>query len=361
MGDGQIPAGIDEVTPQWLSAAMAADLGGATVIGVEPTLIGEGVGIASAVYRVALTLDDPTVGPGSVVVKLPALDEAAHFTSTAIRMYHREVSFFGEVAPTCPFGVPECYVAESDPETGAVVIVMEDLGRLRPVDQLEGARPADAATAIEAIARLHARWWGLEDEIGDLEAVIPVDDPLYPMVLPALFDEGWARAVEGLTVPDSLVDIGPVFGGHIEGLMRRLAAAPQTFCHGDWRIDNLMFDTDGVVTALDFQLGARAVGGFDLAYFTSQSLTVEDRRLGEAGLIERYRATALGAGVPAADLERLEDDYDHAALFCLVYPVIALRGVELDDTRGVRLMQVMIDRVAAVIGDRDLARLLPAS
>ena len=190
--------------------------------------------------------------------------------------------------------------------------------------------------------------------------MIPIDDPLYPMVLPDLFAEGWAKAVDGLVVPDSVVEIGSEFGGHIEWLMRRLAASPQTFCHGDWRADNLLFDADGGVAALDFQLGARGVAGYDLGYFASQSLAVEDRRLNEEALIEHYRDAAARAGVPEVGLERLEDDYEHAALFCFVYPVIALRGVELDDSRGLNLMQTMLDRVAAVIGDRDLARLLPA-
>ena len=39
-------------------------------------------------------------------MKLPALDEAAVFTSTMLRMYTREAGFFGELAHQAPLRVP---------------------------------------------------------------------------------------------------------------------------------------------------------------------------------------------------------------------------------------------------------------
>ena len=142
MGVETIPAGIEDITASWLTEAMTPVLEGATVTTFEPTLIAAGVGIASSVYRLALELDDPDAGPSSVVVKLPALDEAAHFTSVAIRMYHREVSFFAELAPSCPFRVPQCYHGASEPDAGETVIVMEDLGGLRGGRSTPGDRPS---------------------------------------------------------------------------------------------------------------------------------------------------------------------------------------------------------------------------
>ena len=49
-----IPASIDEVTPEWLSEVMRAD-----VTSVETEQIGVGIGVSSALYRVRL------IGPES--------------------------------------------------------------------------------------------------------------------------------------------------------------------------------------------------------------------------------------------------------------------------------------------------------
>ena len=87
---GAIPTSIDEITATWLADATGLDVQAAAI-----ERIGVGIGVSSALYRARLT------GPGcpeTVVVKLPALDEAAVFTSTMLRMYTREAGFFGQLA-----------------------------------------------------------------------------------------------------------------------------------------------------------------------------------------------------------------------------------------------------------------------
>ena len=53
---------------------------------------------------------------------------------------------------------------------------------------------------------------------------------------------------------------------------------PITLAHGDYRLDNLFFDAAGAVTAIDWQIATKGVGGYDFAYFVSQSLAIETRR-----------------------------------------------------------------------------------
>ena len=85
-----IPASIDEVTAAWLGEVTGREV---EAVGIEQ--IGEGIGVSSALYRCRL---DCGGIPESVIVKLPALDEAAVFTSTVLSMYQREVAFFRELA-----------------------------------------------------------------------------------------------------------------------------------------------------------------------------------------------------------------------------------------------------------------------
>jgi len=72
-----IPAGIAEVDPAWLSEAT-----GLTITGVEHEIIGVGIGVSSAVYRLRLAGEDV---PETLVLKLQALDEAAVVGAAALR------------------------------------------------------------------------------------------------------------------------------------------------------------------------------------------------------------------------------------------------------------------------------------
>jgi hypothetical protein len=81
---------IEQVTARWV-----AEAAGLAVTSVEHEIIGVGIGVSSAVYRLRLQGDGV---PETLVLKLQALDEAAVFTCTMLRMYTREVKFFEEIA-----------------------------------------------------------------------------------------------------------------------------------------------------------------------------------------------------------------------------------------------------------------------
>ena len=72
--------------------------------------------------------------------------------------------------------------------------------------------------------------------------------------------------------------------------------------HGDFRADNLFFEADGSVAAVDFQLIGTGRGAYDLAYFVTQSITSEDAASHERALFDRWIAALEAAGVPDADL-----------------------------------------------------------
>ena len=85
------------------------------------------------------------------------------FTSTMLRMYTREAGFFGELAHQAPLRVPSCHHTSVDHETSEFVLVMEDIGGLRAVDQIDGMSIADAERAVDGLAAWHATWWRQAD------------------------------------------------------------------------------------------------------------------------------------------------------------------------------------------------------
>merc|ERR1719245_1818146 len=74
----------------------------------------------------------------------------------------------------------------------------------------------------------------------------------------------------------------------------RLGEEPLTFCHGDFRTENLRFTTahpeDPDVATFDFGLSCRAQACYDLAYFIMLSQPPHARREREGELLFAYLA-----------------------------------------------------------------------
>jgi hypothetical protein len=347
---GAIPTSIDDITPTWLAQAIGREVEAAQI-----EQIGVGIGVSSAVYRARLT---GAGCPETVVVKLPALDEAAVFTSTVLRMYTREAGFFVELADQAPLRIPACHHSSVDHETSEFVLVMEDLGDLRPVDQIEGMAIGDAERAIDGLAAWHATWWRRAAPLAEAGLTVSLGDEIYKAVLPLVFGEGWEKMTAELDVPASILAVGPRWTAAMPRLLDRLAEEPTTMIHGDFRADNLFFEADGSVAALDFQLIGTGRGAYDLAYFVTQSITSADASQHERSLFERWTAALVAAGVPDTDLTTAWDDYRIAALFCLVYPVVAWRGMDAGDPRQRDLADTMLERFGRAVAELDLADLL---
>jgi hypothetical protein len=346
-----IPASIDDVTPAWLSEAM-----GCGITSASPTQIGVGIGVSSALYRVVLEGDGDC--PSSVVVKLPALDEAAVFTSTVLRMYIREVGFFEKLAADSPIRVPRYHYGDVDEETSRFVVVMEDCSDRRVVDQLQGMEIADAERAVDELAAWHAQWWNQADALAEQGMVVSLGDPIYPAILPMVFGEGWEKVTTAMDVQPSILEVGPRFGDAIAGLLQDLNVAPRTMTHGDYRADNILFGDDGSITLLDFQLIGSGSGAYDLAYFVTQSLDPDVASANEKALFDRWTAGLRDRGIPEGDLGGMWDQYRKAALFCLVYPIVASRGMDLSDPRQRGLVDCMNTRLGRAIDELNLSTLI---
>jgi hypothetical protein len=346
-----IPTSVDQVTAEWLGATCAFD-----VSEVVAEQIGVGVGVSSGLYRLRLTGGDSC--PSEAVLKLPALDPAAVFTSSVLRMYIREVRFFEHLAAMSPIRVPKCFYAAVDESSSEFVLVLEDVGNMRMVDQLEGMSIADAERAIDELAAWHATWWRKADDVVAAGQAVSLGDPIYPAILPMVFGEGWAKVSEGFELPSAVREVGDRYTEVLGPLLQDLSQAPTTLCHGDFRADNILFAPDGSLVLLDFQLIGSGSGAYDLAYFVTQSLDPAVASAHERALFDRWIAGLRAKGVPASDLARMWEDYRKAALFCLVYPVVASRGMDITDPRQRGLLECMMTRNGRAIEELGLADLM---
>lgn len=113
---------------------------------------------------------------------------------------------------------------------------------------------------VDRMAELHAAFWGWDDDVGltslaqrylefcptvsEHEALRGSSNPVPPMI-----GEGWHH-FRGLA-PAAAPIVLPLLA-EIDPLVNALAATPQTFLHGDWKLGNIGSRADGRTILLDW-------------------------------------------------------------------------------------------------------------
>jgi aminoglycoside/choline kinase family phosphotransferase len=354
------------LTPDWLTAALSAagvlPTGGPRVASVAASPVGTGQMCDS--LRLTLGYDGPTDGtnaPATLVAKLPAADPTSRETARTLGSYETEVRFYQELAGTLPMRTPAVYHADIEPETAAFVLLLEDLAPAAPGDQLAGCSLAEAEVAVDELVKLHAARWGdpglasypwlAKDRDASAQFML--------VLLPSLWD-GFRDRYAAEVGPEVHAAGDAVFAG-LEGYLRA-DIEPWTILHGDYRLDNLLFDPrpgGTPIAVVDWQTCALGPGAQDLAYFVGAGLVPADRRTHESALVDRYHAALVAAGVDGDGYprERLWRDYRWGTWAGLLMTVGAAMLVERTD-RGDRMFLTMADRHARHALDLDAAEVL---
>jgi hypothetical protein len=340
-----MPFSIEEVTPEWLTAVLRADgalAAEGTVTGVATEQIAVGTGFLSDLFRLRLQGD----GPESLILKIPATSALYRTTAQHANVYQREVVFYQDLAGSCPLRTPRAYYAEF--ESGAMVLLLEDLGLLEAPDHLEGLQLGRAGLVIDRLAEFHA--WGASanhptldpaifpavvDQVGQLGAVIPLGWEIYLANRRHDHPPAVDRLIERL--PSLTLELAESLAG------------PACLAHGDLRVDNLFFACNDVAV-VDFQFCTRASGIYDVAYLLSQGLDTTVRRGHDRELVGRYAGALRCAGLFIND-DTAWDQYLRATALLVVFPLGAILGWPTLGERARDLVLTLIERWAAAVVD----------
>ena len=241
--------------------------------------------------------------------------------------------------------------------------ILEDLqGKLRIGDQMESPPHAEALKIVEQSAGLHATWWGKADT-DELAWIPKTDGPVWAMA-PATLQGFWPVYQQNfghMLTPDLIAAVERTWA-QMDWVFKRFATPPITVIHGDYRLDNMFFpEREGdPITVIDFQLMARGRGPYDIAYFASQSLDVEQRRATERELVRHYHDTLVAAGVGDYSFDDCFEDYRLATLWCAVYPIGMGGGLAGDSQRHLDLATEVSRRCFTAIADLDAVSTLPS-
>ncbi len=329
-----------ELTPEYLTGALAGYLDGRVVTAVlaEPV----GTGQVSDSYRLRLSYDGPAGLPGTLVAKIPAADPASRGAARAFRTYEIEASFYGQLAAGLPVCLARCYHAAYEPAPDEYVVLLEDLDPASPGDQLDGISPAQAAAAVSELAALHAAGWDRADlaALPWLNRSSPEASALMTAVLTDLYP-GFRDRYAGRLEPDTvslIEDFLPVAARYLSA-----GEGTRTIVHGDFRADNLLFG-GARPAVLDWQTCSFGPGPGDLSYFLGSSLPVPQRRAHERDLVRHYHAELTGRGVRVG-WDECWLDYRRLAFGGIVMTIIAAMVVQRTD-RGDQMFVAMANRHA---------------
>ena len=137
--------------------------------------------------------------------------------------------------------------------------------------------------------------------------------------------------------------------------------APITLCHGDFRMENLLYGIQPehhAVALIDWQGPLKGRGMFDVALFLGQSTKVEVRQSDEKHILERYLDGLVKRGVSGLSFDDLWKDYQSCMLYDWVYTAVVAGTLDSSDERSFAWMSQMIARQVAASDDLDVFGLL---
>lgn len=350
-----------EITENWLTQALRST--GAidsAVSRVEPQVIGKGVGLMAQLARLTIAYEEPESAPTSMIAKFAAANENKA-VAQVLDFYNRETNFYNRIGSQCPMRVPDSYFGLVDQSSYDFILLMEDLGDVSPNDQITGASEEEAYSAIEAVARMHVKWWGgvrtpdcawMYDVMSTDSAKLAQDLVYGPALAPAL--EKFEPHFDDVT-RDLCRKVGADYPAYWGGRLTQV----ETFIHGDYRQDNLLYPGDGQeAIVMDWQISGIGKPIFDFTYFVCQSLPAALRKRIEKPLLEFYIAKLKEGGITNYSVEQAWHDYRIMVLGCLIYPITVCGSLDLSNERGKALATCMLERNLLAIDELDCAELI---
>ena len=308
----------EQATPAWVTSVLRASgrLAHGSVLEVERRTTGA---FNSTVTHLHLTLEPNSdrAAPRRLVLKLALADEWARRAGAA------EVAFYQAVGRRRLPMLARCVAAEHDPETGRALLLLDDLDLThdpavtrRQLVEGRGVPDRPALDAIvDALAALHAAWWGEAAPAGIPEAPwlgSGAEFARFAARSRAQLD-GFQKAAAG-RVSEAAVEVAErtVLGLHHRWAQRLRPRAERrrhlTLVHGDCYLSNWLVprpEQAGEAVAVDFQQVHLDAPGEDLAFLVGTFWTAEQRARHEDRCLRRYLERLDRPGYGWAEL--LED------------------------------------------------------
>jgi hypothetical protein len=344
-----IPHTIAEFTPQAVTDLLSQRAGWADLVVSSSDSAPVGTGQMANSYRLKLEYSTrPNDAPETLIAKVSSADPDSRQMGAATGAYQREVLFYQHLGTLTDVRSPECFYSHITADHNDFVLLLEDMGPARTVEQIGGCTADQADLALEQAAALHAGSWG-HDKLTE-QSWLPVENVWNALAgaLPQVV-EPWLQRFGSYLEPEQVAVV--------HRLSREVTAwlatlrEHRTLWHGDFRLDNLLFDAqDGrtPIAVVDWQSVAAAPGIIDVSYLLGTSLTETDRATHERALVGEYHQRLTALGVTGYDFGTCWQEYRTHSLYGLVLCIAVSLGVASTE-RGDAMFGAMARRAAAQI------------
>jgi thiamine kinase-like enzyme len=317
---------VDYITPEWLTHILCRSgyLSQGHVVSVaaqgQRSNAAEGPGFDSR-NRIEIHYSSDATPSAPTRLYLKAHDGALHKSAG-----EREVVFYRSVAAQMPAPpAPICFDAAYDAETGAYHLLLEDVSQThRTVHPEEPATRNDTDRMLDALAKLHAHWWGhpqLGLSIGSLPSpeAIRADFAQLGNVFPTYVDYlGDRLSAERRRIYERVLEQYPAV------FIRRLAQRETlTLVHNDAHAGNFLLPRQAAeqqVYLIDWQQWDVHVGLRDVAYLIALFWYPERRARMEQIVVKGYHDRLRQYGVEGYDWQACWDDYRFQAIENMFVP-----------------------------------------
>jgi aminoglycoside phosphotransferase (APT) family kinase protein len=296
-----IPDVPEDITPDWMTAALASSCPGVEVSGLE--VLDQHSGTTGRV-QLRIAYAPGATGPDTVYVKLPPFSASQRRLVDSTDMGRTEARFYAELAAETPVRVPYPYYANYGDDPSAYVMVLEDLTASASCtlsSLFEPHSDTHGRQTIEALARLHAHFWN-DDRF----------DTSLSWVRRAMRGSFGARLVDsareqfGAERPPVFTELCQLYVERHEAITEIFDEGEQTLVHGDTHAGNHFIEGDDV-GLYDWAVISRSPGIRDIAIYLGNSCPTDVRREHQEEWLRGYRAVLVENGVDAPSYEDLWD------------------------------------------------------
>jgi hypothetical protein len=357
----KLPRTSSEITPQWLNGVLRKSgfCQDSCVRKVGIDLISHGRGAVCHVLRLRLGWEEnqPHL-PSSIAMKIPSNIEP--IAQNFWWLLQTEVNFYKQIAHYHDGFCPGLYYADMSPEAKQFVLLLEDLGKMTPGDQVHRCSMQQMEMGVRSLARFHRMWW----ENPALDSYPWLRRPHMPKAekgsknwyLPIWqsFVDKYAK-IYGLSSKE--IRLGDCVAAYSPLTNRLLGESHWTLAHGDYRAENLFFNPsnpDREVVAHDWQLVHIGNGSWDLAYFLLSSMSLEQRRRHEQRLINLYLSELSNDTEIKYSFEQCLRDFrisclDIVKFFVIVVSSCIMKSTEQSDRMHEVIRELLLDSFAAAL------------
>lgn len=351
------PTRPDDVTTNWLGAQLRNHHQTTDIEVSDMWWEPIGTGQVGDSVRFHLGYSSTETGPPTLAAKFSAEDQVSRSTAALMGLYAKEVNFYRFVAWHLDVRLPQVLVAEVSEDGQEQILLFEDLGPARGGNQIAGCGVEEARSAICQAAAIHAPSWHNPDILNvdwlqrspELSAKIAA---MYPHAH-SVFRERYSDLLEPeyMAICEELAAIPEYF--------RQAGTSPQCIVHGDFRLDNMLFDIKGGVepiAILDWQTVSLGNAMADIGYFLGCGIGNELRQRHETALLDLYFDQMHNRGV-TLDRESMWQEYRLGALHGVSTAVFSSAFVERTERGDANFLSMARGACALALQHNSIAEL----